>query len=81
MAGVASTPTRPLSVIAAAISASGSTTVTTSTPLSAATARAASAPAEVAELQATTSSFAPRSSRKRETSSTRPLSSSALFSP
>ena len=58
---MASTPTRPVSVIAAAISASGSITVTTSTPCSAAISRAASAPAAVAELQATISSFAPRS--------------------
>ena len=52
-------------MIAAAISASGSITVTTSTPCSAAISRAVSAPAAVAELQAMTSSFAPRSSRKR----------------
>ena len=58
MFGVASTPTLPLSVIAAAISACGSTTGTTSTPCSAATSRATSAPIEVAVLQAITSSLA-----------------------
>ena len=63
MAGVASTPTRPESVIAAAISASGWTTETTSTPCRPATSRAASRPAVAAELQAITISFAPRSSR------------------
>ena len=76
VAGVASTPTLPDSVIAAAISASGSITVTTSTPASAAISRAASWPAEVAELQAITSSFAPRSSRKRVSCSTCARSSS-----
>ena len=62
MFGVASTPTRPLAVIAAAISACGSTTGTTSTPAAAATSRATSSPTEVAVLQAITSSFAPRPS-------------------
>ena len=57
---VASTPTRPLSVIAAAISACGSTTGTTSTPCSAATARTTSSPIAVAVLQAITTSFTPR---------------------
>jgi hypothetical protein len=64
--GVASTPTRPLAVIAAAISACGSTTGTTATPSSLATPRATSAPTEVAVLQAITSSFAPRPSRSEE---------------
>jgi hypothetical protein len=63
--GVASTPIRPVSLIAAAISASGSITVSTSTPCSPATSRARSPAAEVAELHATTKSFEPRSSRKR----------------
>jgi hypothetical protein len=49
--------------------------VITSTPNGSAISRARSAPAEVAELQATINSFAPRSSRKpvlRSTSSRRP---------
>ena len=62
MFGVASTPTRALAVIAAAISACGSTTGTTSTPRAAATSRVTSSPTEVAVLQAITSSLAPRSS-------------------
>jgi hypothetical protein len=78
---VARTPTRPESVIAAAISASGSITATTSTPRSAAVSRAASSPAPAAELQAITSSFTPRSSRKRVLRSTHSRSSSAAFAP
>ena len=53
----------PFSVRAAAISASGSITATTSMPSSAAISRATSCPADAAELHAITSSFAPRSSR------------------
>ena len=49
-------------MIAAAISACGATTGTTSTPYSAATSRATSSPIAVAVLQAITSSLAPRSS-------------------
>jgi hypothetical protein len=74
--GVASTPICPLSLIAAAISASGSTTVSTSTPRSSATSRTTSPPAEVAELHATTSSFEPRSSRNRVDSAIRGRSQS-----
>ncbi len=81
MAGVASTPTRPESVIAAAISASGSITATTSMPCSAAISRAVSSPAEAAELQAITTSLAPRSTRKRVLRAVHSRSSSSLFAP
>ena len=81
MAGVASTPTLPDWVSAPAISASGSITATTSTPASAAISLATSWPAEAAELQAITSSFAPRSSRKRVTCSTCSRSSSFVRAP
>ena len=81
MFGVASTPTRPLAVIAAAISAWGSTTGTTSTPRSAATSRATSSPTEVAVLQAITSSLAPRSSSSSAIRRIRSRSSSGSLSP
>ena len=70
---------RPESVIAAAISASGSITATTSTPASAAISRAASSPAPAAELQAMINSFAPRSSRKRVLRSTHASSCSGAL--
>ena len=62
MAGVAISPTRPLTVAAAASRDSGVTTPTTGTRPSSSS-RSAGSAAAVAELQATTSSFAPRSSR------------------
>ncbi len=56
-------------------------TVITSTPWSAAIAAAVSAPADAAELQATISSFAPRSSSSVVLRSTSSRSSSCVFVP
>jgi hypothetical protein len=55
--------------------------VTTSTSLASAISRAASAPAEAAELQATIRSFAPRPSSSSVFATTRSLSSSELYVP
>jgi hypothetical protein len=68
-------------VIAAAISASGPITVITSTPARSAISRAVSAPADVAELQAMTSSFAPRWSRNSVLRATSPRRSAAVRVP
>ena len=64
VAGVASRPTRPLVVAATACTAPGWTTPSTSMPsvVCAIRSRSAGSAAAVAELQATTSSFAPRAS-------------------
>ena len=72
----------PESVIAAAISASGSITATTSTPARRRDlARARRGRRVAAELQAITTSFAPRSSRNRVLRSTHSRSSSSVLAP
>ena len=71
---------RPLRVAAAARRDSGRTTATTGTRRSSSS-RSAGSAAAVAELQATTSSFAPRSSRMPASSRANACSSSGVRSP
>ena len=83
VAGVASSPTRPLRVAATACTAPGWTTPSTSTPsvVCCSRARSAGSAAAVAELQATTSSFTRRASSSSAISSAKRSSSGPLRAP
>src|SRR3954470_22353665 len=83
VAGVASRPIRPLRVAATAPTASGRTTASTSTPsvVSIIRRRSAGSAADVAVLQATTSSFTDRASSSSAISTQKRSSSGAARSP
>ena len=83
VAGVASSPTRPLRVAATACTAPGWTTPSTSTPsvVCRSRSRSAGSAAAVAELQATTSSFTRRAISSSATSSAKPSSSAPVRAP
>ena len=83
MVGVASRPIRPLDVCATAALDSGPTTPTASTPAPLAARCSSSAPIaeDVAELHATTTSFAPAASSTSAFSRAKERSCSGVLSP